>query len=218
MKVGTDGVLLGAWTRTEDAHRVLDIGTGTGLIALMMAQKSTAVIDAIEVDGDAAAQAQENFEASAWKNRLHSIHDSVQHFASISKEKYDLIVSNPPYFMGAHPAPVEARNVARHMDQNLKIEELAECTKKLLKSNGRFCIILPHLEGMRFIDYASTHGLFLSRLTRVRTKSGKTEKRLLMEFRPQPCQPDENEILLQDEDGNYTEAYRKLTTDFYPGM
>jgi len=218
MKVGTDGVLLGAWARPADAQRVLDIGTGTGLIALMMAQKSNANIDAIEIDGDAASQAQENFEASAWKNRLHSIHDSVQHFTSISKEKYDLIVSNPPYFMGAHPAPIEARNVARHMDQNLKIEELAECAKNLLHPNGRFCIILPHLEGMRFIDYASSHNLFLSRLTRVRTKSGKTEKRLLMEFKPQPCQAEENEILLQDEDGQYTEAYRKLTTEFYPGM
>ncbi|MFM7766827.1 MAG: tRNA (adenosine(37)-N6)-methyltransferase TrmM, partial [Bacteroidota bacterium] len=78
--------------------------------------------------------------------------------------------------------------------------------------------ILPHLEGMRFIDYASTHGLFLSRLTRVRTKSGKTEKRLLMEFKPQPCHAEEDEILLQDEEGNYTAAYRKLTTEFYPGM
>ncbi|MFM7053978.1 MAG: tRNA1(Val) (adenine(37)-N6)-methyltransferase [Bacteroidota bacterium] len=218
MKVGTDGVLLGAWTRTADAHRILDIGTGTGLIALMMAQKSDALIDAIEIDGEAATQAQENFEASTWNNRLRSIHDSVQHFATTSKDKYDLIVSNPPYFMGAHPAPVEARNVARHMDQNLKIEELAECAKNLLNPNGRFCIILPHLEGMRFIDYASTHGLFLSRLTRVRTKSGKTEKRLLMEFKPQPCHAEEDEILLQDEEGNYTAAYRKLTTEFYPGM
>lgn len=218
MKVGTDGVLLGAWIRPDDAQRALDIGTGTGLIALMIAQESNALIDAIEIDEDAAIQAQENFEASNWKNRLHSIHDAIQNFASVSNEKYDLIVSNPPYFMGAHPAPIEARNVARHMDQNLKIEELAECAKLLLKPSGRFCVILPHLEGMRFIDYASTHDLFLSRLTRVRTKSGKTEKRLLMEFKAQPCKVEEDDILLQDEEGNYTDAYRKLTADFYPNM
>ena len=218
MKVGTDGVLLGAWTHTGNAGRILDIGTGTGLIALMMAQKSSASIDAIDVDGAAAEQAHENFDESPWADRLHVIHDSIQHYSDTSSHRYDLIVSNPPYFMGAHPAPDEARNVARHMDEHLTIEELAASTVLLLNESGRFCIILPYLEGMRFIDYASSHGLFLSRLTRVKTKSGKTEKRLLMEFKNHPCKSHEDEILLQEDDGSYTGAYKKLTAEFYPKM
>lgn len=218
MKVGTDGVLLGAWTHTGSAQRILDIGTGTGLIALMMAQKSHATIDAIDVDGAAAEQAQENCAESPWAERLYVIHDSIQHFSETSTKKFDLIVSNPPYFMGAHPASDEARNVARHMDEHLSIEELVTCTTGLLNESGRFCIILPHLEGMRFIEYASRHGLYLSHLTRVKTKSGKTEKRLLMEFKNHPCKNHEDEILLQEDDGTYTAAYKKLTYEFYPKM
>jgi tRNA1Val (adenine37-N6)-methyltransferase len=218
MKVGTDGVLLGAWVHAAGAQKILDIGTGTGLIALMMAQKSNAQIDAIDIDQDASGQASQNFKESPWADRLHSIFGPVQSYANKVTIKYDLIVSNPPYFMGAHPAPVEARNVARHMDEHLSIEELAEAVHSLLSDNGRFCIILPYLEGSRFKTYASEHGLSPTRITRVITKTGKTEKRVLMEFSKIKREPKEDEIILQDEQGNYTDEYRKLTTDFYPGM
>lgn len=218
MKVGTDGVLLGAWIQAAGSKRILDIGTGTGLIALMMAQKSNAQIDAIDIDQDASVQAAENFNDSLWSDRLNAISGPVQEYAKESSEQYDLIVSNPPYFMGAHPAPSEARNVARHMDEHLSIEELVEAVHRLLTENGRFCIILPYIEGSRFKSYASEHGLYPTRITKVITKTGKTEKRVLMEFAKSIIDCQEDEIILQDELGNYTEQYRKLTTDFYPGM
>lgn len=218
MKVGTDGVLLGAWIHAAGSNRILDIGTGTGLIALMMAQKSNAQIDAIDIDQDAALQASENFKESPWPSRLNAISGSVQGFAMNHSEKYDLIVSNPPYFMGAYPTPSEARSIARHMDEHLSIEELVEAVNLLLTENGRFCIILPYIEGSRFKSYASEHGLYPTRITRVITKTGKTEKRVLMEFSKSITAPLEDDIILQDEQGNYTEQYRKLTTDFYPGM
>ena len=160
MKVGTDGVLLGSWVQPGNVERILDIGTGTGLIALMMAQKSNAVVDAIDIDEDATRQAEENFSLSPWPERLNAWHQSVQEFAAYTRHRYDLIVSNPPYFMGAHPAPSEARNLARHMDEALSIEELAECVKKLLKPDGRFCVILPFMEGMKFLEYAELNGLY----------------------------------------------------------
>ncbi|MFM7080201.1 MAG: tRNA1(Val) (adenine(37)-N6)-methyltransferase [Bacteroidota bacterium] len=218
MKVGTDAVLLGAWIHAAGSKRILDIGTGTGLIALMMAQKSNAQIDAIDIDQDASVQAAENFNDSLWSDRLNAISGPVQEYAKESIEQYDLIVSNPPYFMGAHPAPSEARNVARHMDEHLSIEELVEAVHRLLTENGRFCIILPYIEGSRFKSYASEHGLYPTRITKVITKTGKTEKRVLMEFAKSIIDCQEDEIILQDELGNYTEQYRKLTTDFYPGM
>jgi tRNA1Val (adenine37-N6)-methyltransferase len=219
MKVGTDGVLLGAWVLVHQARQILDIGTGTGLIALMMAQKSDdATIDAIEIDENAALQATENFQMSDWSKRLHSIQTSIQSFSTSTSKKYDLIVSNPPYFMGAHPAPIEARNVARHMDEHLSIEELVDCVKTLLADGGRFCTILPQVEGARFLLYAKQNGLYPSRITRVITKTGKTEKRLLMEFSRTEKKTLEDDIILQDESGQYTTEYRELTTEFYPGM
>jgi tRNA1Val (adenine37-N6)-methyltransferase len=218
MKVGTDGVLLGAWTQPGNARTVLDLGTGTGLIALMIAQKSNAVIDAIDIDKPATEQAEENFCLSPWAGRLNSIHESIQLYSEQTTRRYDLIVSNPPYFMGAHPAPDEARNVARHMDDSLSIEELTACVKKLLEPHGRFCVILPFMEGMKFLEYAETHGLFANHLTKVKTKSDKTEKRLMMEFELVRKSMTEDELTIQEADDTYTDQYIQLTKDYYVGL
>ncbi len=218
MKVGTDGVLLGSWVHPGKAKRILDIGTGTGLIALMMAQRSEGQIDAIDIDSDATAQAEENFESSPWSDRLKAIPQSLQEFASHRPERYDLIVSNPPYFMGAHPAPSEARNVARHMDESLSIEELASCVKTLLSPEGRFCLILPFMEGMKFREYAEQNGLFATHLTKVKTKIEKQEKRLMMEFMLHRKGEVEDELVIQEEDMSYTKEYIDLTNDFYMGL
>jgi tRNA1Val (adenine37-N6)-methyltransferase len=218
MKVGTDGVLLGAWTRPGNARTILDIGTGTGLIALMIAQKCEGSIDAIDIDENATRQAGENFSLSPWAHRLFAIHQSVQEFSVQTQKRYDLIVSNPPYFIGAHPAPSEARNVARHMDENLSIEELTSCVKKLLAPDGRFCLILPFMEGMKFLEYAETHGLYANYLTKVKTKSDKQEKRIMMEFELVRRSLVENELTIQEADDSYTSEYIELTSDYYIGL
>lgn len=218
MKVGTDGVLLGAWVKTGNARSILDIGTGTGLIALMMAQKSDASIHAIDIDEDAWLQAIDNFNASPWADRLHCIHQSLQYFSSHTPDRYDLIVSNPPYFLDAHPAPSEARNIARHMDETLSIAELVEGVKKLLSPQGRFCVILPYREGMKFIEHATASGLFIHHITKVKTKVEKQEKRLMMEFAAFPGPAIEDELVIQEEDLSFTKDYIDLTNDFYLGL
>ncbi len=218
MKVGTDGVLLGAWIQAGPSKTVLDIGAGTGLIALMIAQKSNARIDAIDIDENATLQADENFRLSPWSQRLNAIHESVQSYTSHTANRYDLIVSNPPYFMGAHPAPSEARNIARHMDQSLSIEELTYCVIRLLNPDGRFCVILPHMEGLRFMDYAKSQGMYVRHLTKVKTKALKQEKRLMMELRLEAGETIEDELIIQEEDLSFTTAYKELTKDYYLGL
>jgi tRNA1Val (adenine37-N6)-methyltransferase len=218
MKVGTDGVLLGAWVQCQQAGSILDIGCGTGLIALMMAQKCPASqIDAIDIDAVAFRQAKENFEYSPWADRLHSYHDSLQNFALTAAKKFDLIVSNPPFFMDAHPAPSEARNVARHMDESLSIAELFDGVDKLLSSDGRFCVIFPFREGMLFLEYAEMHQLYANRITKVKTKVEKQEKRM-MEFEKVRKELMEDELVIQEEDLSFTQQYIDLTADFYLGL
>jgi tRNA1Val (adenine37-N6)-methyltransferase len=219
MKVGTDGVLLGAWVTCQQAGSILDIGCGTGLIALMMAQKCPdSEIDAIDIDAVAFRQAKENFEYSPWAERLHSFHDTLQNFVMVANKSFDLIVSNPPFFMDAHPAPSEARNVARHMDESLSIEELCDGVKKLLNPDGRFCVIFPFREGMRFLEYAEMNGLYANRITKVKTKVEKLEKRMMMEFEKVRKELVEDELVIQEEDLSFTQQYIDLTADFYLGL
>ncbi len=218
MKVGTDSVLLGAWVEPGNVKRILDIGTGTGLIALMLAQKSQAMIDAIDIDEAATKQAVENFRLSPWQERLHAINEPLQKFVSHAPDRYDLIVSNPPYFIGAHPAQTEARNIARHLDETLSMEELVAGVTKLMAPEGRFCVIFPFMEGQIFRDYARTEGLFANRITKVRTKVERQEKRLLMEFSASPDNPVETELVIQEEDLSFTQQYIELTKDYYLGL
>lgn len=140
MKVGTDGVLLGAWAGTESCNRILDIGTGTGLIALMLAQRSKAVIDAIDIDADACLQAQENAESSPFAGRINVRHCALADFAQAATNLYDLIVSNPPYFVDSLKCPDRQRNTARHTD-TLTLEDLLQDSRKLLAPQGRIALI-----------------------------------------------------------------------------
>ncbi len=214
MKVGTDAVLLGSWVQPYTALRILDIGTGTGLIALMLAQKSLAQIDAVDIDEGAFLQAKENFRISPWFDRLHIFHQSFQDFVSTHPGKYDLIVSNPPYFQHASKPTHESRINARHNDC-LSFKELINGVKKILAPAGRFCVILPFKEGMEFMDQAHTEGLFCHHLIRVKTKASKTEKRLMMEFGYHFGLLTEEELIIQEEDNSFTENYIKLTKEYY---
>lgn len=217
MKVGTDAVLLGSWVQTLDAIRILDIGTGTGLIALMLAQKSNAVIDAMDVDEGAFLQAKENFRISPWFNRLHIYHQSFQDYVAEKRGKYDLIVSNPPYFQHASKPSHESRINARHNDL-LSFSELINGVKELLSINGRFCVILPYKEGMEFMDQAHMQGLFCHHIVRVKTKASKPEKRLMLEFGFRFGLLTEEELIIQEEDNSFTDDYIHLTSEYYMNL
>ncbi len=214
MKVGTDAVLLGSWLRPGCAKKILDIGTGTGLIALMIAQKSLAEIDAVDIDEKAFDQARENFLISPWFGRLHPIHQSFQQFANDSPNQYDLIVSNPPYFHHASKPNEEGRLNARHTD-SLTFSELIDGVRKLLKHDGDFVVILPCKEGMEFLDIAQRKGLFCHHLVRIKTRSDKQEKRLIMKFATHFSTLTEEEIVIQEEDGSFTADYITLTSEYY---
>jgi len=215
MKVGTDGVLLGAWATCESVQQVLDIGTGTGLISLMIAQRSNAMIDGIEIDTLASKQAKENVQKSPWTDRINIINKSFQDFINYADKKYDLIVSNPPYFQNSLFATDQKRTDARH-NSNLELQELLVGAKSLMSSGGTLSIILPYLEGNMFILKASELGLFCVRQTKVLPKPGRDPKRLLLEFMQIKKPLVEQEIIIElNKRHEYSEAYKNLTKDFY---
>ncbi|MCC6384528.1 MAG: methyltransferase [Bacteroidia bacterium] len=218
MKVGTDGVLLGAWTDPTFANSILDVGTGTGLIALMLAQKSEAAIDAIDIDPNACLQADENFSNSPWQKKFRIIHQSIQQYSECCNKKYDLIVSNPPYFDGSYKASDLARTIARHHAASLSFDELIQCSKKLLTVNGILNLILPFHEGCLFIQQALKNKLFLKNETRVLTRKGKLPKRLLLSFSQVSNKPVSSELVIQNEDAAFSEEYVTLTGDYYLGL
>jgi len=215
MKVGTDGVLLGAWASVENVDKVLDIGTGTGLIALMLAQRSNAVIDAIEIDSDACEQAQENVNQSPWAHRIHIIHQPFQDFSKVTTIKYDLIVSNPPYFQNSLTAPQETRAKARH-NTELQLTDILHGTLNCLSESGTLSLILPYVEGSLFIVKAAEQGLYCVRKITILPKPGRQPKRLLLEFRKIKTPFNEEQLIIElNKRHEYSEAYKNLTSDFY---
>lgn len=217
MKVGTDAVLLGAWACMQRANTVLDVGTGTGIIAMMLAQRSQATIDGIEIDIDAYIQAVENSTNCKWKDRLNMYHKSLQDYSRVCEKKYDAIVSNPPYFSNSLQAASESRTVARHTC-TLKFEELAEGIASLLNLNGIFATILPPKESEDLIRIVKRHKLHLTRLTRVQTCASKAPKRMLMQFGFNPTSFSEDTLVIENADHSYSESYKDLTKDFYLGF
>lgn len=218
MKVGTDGVLLGAWVNPLSADSILDIGTGTGLLALMLAQKSSAFIDAIDIDRDSCSQATENVLLSPWSDKIKVVNCPLQDFRP--GKRYDLIVSNPPYFIDSFAASDEARNIARSASASLSFEQLVDAVVRLLSSSGRFCVILPSKEGVFFRELAEQSGLFCNHITHVKTKMSKPEKRVLMEFGRSGEELLEDELIIHEEkdDRVYTDQYKLLTHDYYMGF
>lgn len=217
MKVGTDAVLLGAWACMHKAKSALDIGTGTGIIAMMLAQRSPVNIDAIEIDLDAFVQAVENSNNCKWRDRLNIHHRSLQQYAKECHKKYDAIVSNPPYFSNSLQAASESRTMARHTC-TLKFEELMQGIASLLHKDGIFASILPPKESEDLIRIAREHKLFLTRLTRVQTCASKAPKRMLMQFGFNPTSFSEDTLVIENADHSYSDAYIQLTRDFYLGF
>jgi tRNA1Val (adenine37-N6)-methyltransferase len=217
MKVGTDAVLLGAWVTVGQAETILDIGTGNGTIALMLAQRSleTATIAAVELEATDVMQTKENFNSSPWYDKILLHHTSIQNF--FPEEKYDLIVSNPPYFNNSQRPPDTRRHQARHT-VTLSYRELIDAALRLLKNNGTFNVILPFTEGLQFIELAGSDGLFCTRQYSFRTRSEKPIERWLLEFSTHQTNTEMGEILLYDEGEKWSEGYKKLTADFYLGI
>lgn len=217
MKVGTDGVLLGAWAAVESRQRVLDIGCGSGLIALMLAQRSAtgAIIDAVELDSDAAAQAQENVQASPWPLKIQVHHQDIHLFALQHANCYDLIVSNPPYFEPAVACRDLARTNARYTE-TLNHDALLDCAERLIAANGHFCVILPYEIGEEFEANAHQRGWQTARRLNISDRADTPKHRLLLALAKGPVgHKEEAQLAIKLADGSYTADFRQLITDFY---
>ncbi len=215
MKVNTDGVLLGAWTDCSNSQRILDIGTGTGMIALMLAQRSNAIIDAVEIDEDTAKQATQNCANSVWKDRVSVYCCSFQEFAKKNLPKYDLIVSNPPYFTQSLKSPTQNKNTARHTDA-LSFEELIIGSKKLLLPNGKLSVILPFDTGETFTNLATKKNFYLIRKTVVHSKENLPPKRILSTFSLEETNCLTNKLVIETEKRHvYTDEFKNLTKEFF---
>lgn len=218
MKIGTDSVLLGCFCEVDHARHVLDIGTGTGLLALMLAQKSNAVIDAVEADGPAATEAAGNFEASPWSQRLFLHHQSIQDYTTVCKKKYDVIISNPPYFKAGDNVKIsdEQRSRARH-DASLTFQELANVVKQLLDEEGSFWLILPVAEAAQFKQSGKEYDLFCYQSVSIIPKSGQPANRLIMQFGLEERTGVEKAFVVYHADNTPSAAYKQIARDFYTG-
>lgn len=220
MKVGTDGVLLGAWAEQDrelaakPLLRILDIGTGTGLIALMMAQRfPEATIDAIDLDPSACQQAQANAEASPFGSRIRVVQSAAQAFTA--EQKYDSIVSNPPFFTNGQRSDEQSRALARHAD-TLPYAALFQAVDRLLADDGRFSAIIPADNYSDFAAEGYLHGFSVVRHCTIRTTEHKPPRRCLVAFgRKAAANAEKESVVLQDADGKRTEWYKILTKNFY---
>ncbi|SCY47920.1 tRNA1(Val) (adenine(37)-N6)-methyltransferase [Flavobacterium caeni] len=221
MKVGTDGVLLGAWAPIDhNPFSVLDIGAGTGLIALMLAQRTDAeVIEALEIDADAHAECVENFENSPWNDRLFCFHSSLDDFMDeLEDEEYDLIVSNPPYHVEDYFSGDDKRDTAR-FTASLPFGDLCEAAAVLLSEDGIFCVVIPFSAEEHFIALAAENDLFPMKITRVKGTPTTEIKRSLLAFsRNQTDDFPVDELVIETARHQYTDAYVQLTKDFYLKM
>ena len=220
MKIGTDGILLGAWVKLNDPYSILDIGAGTGIIGLMMAQRSDAgLIDAIEIDEDAYEQCVDNFENSPWGDRLFCYHASLDEFAEEMQEedKYDLIISNPPFYAENYKTENESRNLARFSD-SLPFEDLVEYATSLLSEEGNFAVIIPNTEEVNFLKIAKSYNLFPNRITRVKGTRETPLKRSLLQLSYKEAKPEEDELIIEISRHEYTPEYIALVKDFYLKM
>jgi tRNA1Val (adenine37-N6)-methyltransferase len=221
MKIGTDGVLLGSWVDVKSCNNILDIGTGTGVIAIMMAQRNrSAKIYGVEIDDNAYYQAKDNFEKSPWNNNLIPVHQSIQDFQSTTNQKFDLIVSNPPFFSGGTFSHNENKNNVR---QTVKLShsDLLRAVSTLLTAEGKFSLILPWIEGLRFIEIAKSCMLYCNTIVEVIPKSNKPIERLLMTFEKVAKNIEQTTLIIQPENAKrneYSVEYTNLTKEFYTIM
>ena len=217
-KVTTDSVLLGAWADLKGADRILDIGTGTGLLALMAAQRSEAEIVAIEPDTESFLQANANISASKWASRITLINSTIQSLSSENSGRFDIIITNPPYFTGSLLNPDPRKAAARH-SFSLSPEDLLNAVNELLAEDGKLMLVLPYKEGRIFLTEASLQGLHCHRILNVRPSPSSEVKRILLSLGRKECRPEEAEIIIETGGRHkYSEEYIALTRDFYLKM
>lgn len=214
MKVGTDAVLLGAWTNIEGAKTILEVGTGSGVISLMLAQRSKpdVKIHGIEIEQADAEQAQENIERSPWPEKIKIHHQPFQSFTSTNR--FDLIVSNPPYFINSQLPPSDKRTQARHTN-SLSYAELIKGTIKLLGPSGRLAVVLPTEEGKYFQSLARENNFHITRQLAFFSRQGKPQERWLMEFSLRSTELISETLILHGKGEEWSDDYKKLTKDFY---
>ncbi|OOF52219.1 tRNA1(Val) (adenine(37)-N6)-methyltransferase [Rodentibacter trehalosifermentans] len=212
MKVSTDGILLGAWAEVVDCQRILDMGSGTGLLALMLAQRSTrsCQIDAVELDPSATQQAKENIHASPWHHRISLVQDDVQHFLQTTAHRFDLIVANPPYFTQGVACKNEERELARYTKQS-HLDWLTWAAERL-SEKGKISFVLPY-EAAKTLEKQTA--LYCVKQTDIITKIGKPAQRMLITFSKQPQESLHDQIVIYDEKNRYTKEFIELTKDFY---
>ena len=220
MKIGTDCVLLGAWTPIENnPFSILDIGAGTGVIALMLAQRCNAEqIDALEIDEEAYEQSVDNFENSPWSDRLFCFHAGLDEFIEEPEDEYDLIVSNPPFYTDDFKSATEQRDLARFADA-MPFEDLIEAADLLLSENGIFAVIIPFKEEQNFLALAEDYELYPLKITRVKGTPTTEIKRSLLAFsRNENVNLTIDELIIETSRHQYTPEYIELTKDFYLKM
>jgi len=216
MKVCTDACLFGSWlsanTTLSSTQSILDIGTGTGLLSLMMAQHSEALIDAVEIDKAAAEQAKLNFEASPWKERLNLITGDVRKVAFT--KKYDLVFSNPPFFANHLKSEDNKRNLALHSEA-LNLEDLLLVVVNVLIKEGRFAVLLPTHQAKDFEKMATAHALYIDEKVWVKQTAKHPWFRVFLLFSYQPCETVHSEITIKEDSNNYSKELVELLKDYY---
>lgn len=215
MKVGFDGILLGAWVNVVDCQRILDVGTGTGLIALMLAQRTmhASTIHAIEIDPSSALEASDNFRASPWSNRLTVEQAAFRQFSRDCEQTFDLIVCNPPYFSGPESNELSRRH-ARHAN-SLPLELLFAGSRRLLRESGRLAVIIPSQREKETRNQSLRHGWMPCRELRTRPLVDRSVNRVLIEFTRAPCLLQSGELAIETSHHQYTDEFRALARDFY---
>jgi tRNA1Val (adenine37-N6)-methyltransferase len=216
MKIGTDAVLLGAWAPCGSETRILDIGTGSGILALMMAQRNAdIIIDAVEINHEASALAELNVHLSPWPNQVHIFNTTIQEFSLANKHNYSLIICNPPFFTDSLKAPDKARNTARHNDA-LPVKDLLQCTSNLLTENGKAAFIIPADAYENWKVEAAKQNLYPTHTTWVKSSESHAPHRVMLAFsRSKAVEITDNEISIYSSKNMYSPEYMELTRDFY---
>lgn len=214
MKVGTDAVLLPCLTDFSNTYNILEVGCGSGVISLMCAQLSEANILAIDIHRESVEQARKNFELSSWKDRLKTKLISFQELAINYESTYDLIICNPPFFIDSLKSPEINRNLARHND-SLSQWELLQSAHKLLKPEGKLSLILPLKEGEELIEKAKEEAFYLKTRVNIKPKLSKPANRIVIELNFVRQATKLSELIIREENNEYSQAYKKLTKDFY---